>query len=114
MRELIANISDFLLSKNFNIVLDSIYGGAQAHESISYLKNIAKKHKAKFTLIFLDTKKDVCIERNKKRKKRIPTKDVHKLYDYAYKNKTAMGIIINNDHLSKKEALKRIMEEIDQ
>jgi len=113
VRELLSLISKFLLSRNFSVVLDGLFGGASAQKTISQLKRIARRGNAKFTLVFLDTSKDVCLERNRKRKKAIPIKDVHKWYDYIYKTKAEKGTVINNNHLSEREALRRIMREME-
>lgn len=113
VREILSLISEFLLSRNFSVVLDGLFGGATARKSILELKRIARRANAKFTLVFLDTNKDVCLERNRKRKKAIPVKDVHKWYDYIYKTKAEKGIVINNNHLSEREALRKIMREME-
>lgn len=112
VRDLLALISDFLLAQGWSVVVDGLYGGSEAKKSIGRLKAIAGRNRAKFTLIFLDTSKDVCLERNRKRKKMIPVKDVHKWYDYIYKSKAGKGFVINNNHLSRKEALRRILKAV--
>lgn len=101
------------LDQDFSVIIDGLYGGDGAGKHIDRLKKIARAKKAKFNLIFLDITKDICLKRNKKRKNKIPTKDVHKWYDYLYKSKTTKGEIINNNHLTEKQALKRIINLIN-
>ncbi|MBI5065591.1 AAA family ATPase [Candidatus Woesearchaeota archaeon] len=98
------------LDQEFSVIIDGLYGGNDARKHINRLNKIAQAKKAKFNLIFLDTAKDICLKRNKKRKNRISIKDVHKWYDYLYKSKATKGSIINTNHLTENQTLKKIIQ----
>jgi len=98
------------LSKGVNVVIDGIFGGDDLQKVIRFFKRTAKKESADFFVITLNVSLKEACSRNKNRAKPIPRKDVEKWHKYFYENLIKEGFILNNNDLTKEEAVKEIRD----
>ena len=107
--ELVEAMAALLLRKGFTVIIDGVYGGPRGHLKLNRLKRIARTYRAKYLQVFLDVSLEKCIQRNLRRKKRIPESHLRKWYGWLYEAHGERGIVIESNKLTRKQTLRAIM-----
>jgi len=107
---LLENITNFYLKSGFSVIVDGVYGGPQYKANVTALRRIARKHKARFIPILIHVSLEKCLKRNIKRGRKIPEAHVRKWYGWLYKHNGKTGYVVDNDKLTRKQALSAILK----